>query len=196
MLSVQHRARICRAGPCACFHHRACVCVTCMFAAQAIVRVSTVHLQCRAFCMLAPSICSSGLCVCVSLLCRAARAFCTRCAAAAARCPTAGPCSQPGAVFGALLQRWLQAGAGIPSQLGFPRESRGPLQGRPWHLPSASAVGGWPRGRACLVLAVLCYRAVGLCGGRGVPMEPSPTDGALVGVHHCVPPHAGLGSVH
>lgn len=66
MLSVQHRACICRAGPCACFHHRACVCVTCMFAAQAVVRVSTVHLQCRAFCMLAPSICSSGLCVCLN----------------------------------------------------------------------------------------------------------------------------------
>lgn len=58
------------------------------------------------------------------------RAGCVR-AGGALRCGARqpGPARSPGAVSGALLQRWLQAGAGIPSQLGFPRESRGPRAG-------------------------------------------------------------------
>lgn len=104
------------------------------------------------------------------------RNACTVCLSAfAARCPAAGPCLQPGAVSGALLQRWLQAGAGIPSRLGFPRESRGPRQGRPWRLPSAAAGGRRaPRARCCR------WPSPAACGGavrgpRGpIPWGPPP----------------------
>ena len=72
VLTVQHHARICRAGPCACFHGGACVCMICMFAAQPAACVSLyicsaglfagLHcLQLRALCVFESRLCCAGL---------------------------------------------------------------------------------------------------------------------------------------
>lgn len=184
-----------------------CTAELCMFVTCVQCQAASMLVRCRCnaeLCMLRHK-CIAGLCtfpphVFAVRGCRKARTAClcvcsTGPCAFAARCPAAGPCSQPGAVSGALLQRWLQAGAGIPSRLGFPRESRGPRQGRPWRLPSAAAGGRRaPRARCCRWPS-----PGGAVRGRGAPFPGGggpapPTTAPADGVRHRVPPRPGLGS--
>lgn len=127
VLTVQRCARICRAGPCACFHCRACVCMIRMFAAQAAACVSLY-------------ICSAGLFACLhSLQLRVLCVFESRLRCAGLHVPFArGVLQQHGAHSRALLTAQVRLWGSAPALA--PDRRRDSLPARlPQGIPGAPA---------------------------------------------------------
>lgn len=147
----------CRAGPCACFRCRACVCIICIFAVQGFF----ARLQCLqlgALCVFESRLCCAGL-----------RVPFARGELQQHGAQQQGPAHSPGPSLGLCSSAGSRQAPGFPPSSASPGNPRGPCREGPGISPAPLQRAG---GRGAPHARCWLYLAIGLCVCVWGPWSP------------------------
>lgn len=147
----------CRAGPCACFRCRACVCIICIFAVQGFF--ACLHcLQLGALCVFESRLCCAGL-----------RVPFARGELQQHGAQQQGPAHSPGPSLGLCSSAGSRQAPGFPPSSASPGNPRGPCREGPGISPAPLQRAG---GRGAPHARCWLYLAIGLCVCVWGPWSP------------------------